>query len=111
MIEHSGLLCDLTPADIVPDLDLYRYFALCLFSELRMAVCPALARIRAATASGRYWPVSRWKENRRAASLERDGTSPLRIFSEHFQAPPGEPVRFLRKDVSVEQGGSAAGNR
>jgi LPS-assembly protein len=35
--------------------------------------------------------------------LDRDGTSPLRIFSEHFEAETGEPIRF-HQDVRVEQG-------
>lgn len=35
--------------------------------------------------------------------LDRDGSSPLRIFSEHFQAPPEMPIRFYQ-DVRVEKG-------
>lgn len=35
--------------------------------------------------------------------LDRDGSSPLRIFSEHFEAPPEMPIRFYQ-DVQVEQG-------
>ncbi|MFU8831815.1 MAG: LPS-assembly protein LptD, partial [Wenzhouxiangella sp.] len=35
--------------------------------------------------------------------LDRDGTSPLRIFSEHFQAPAEQPIRF-HENVRVEMG-------
>ena len=90
------------PADIVPDLDLYRYFALCLFLSYGWPL-PALAQNPGSDSERPVLACVPMEGESPRRQLERDGTSPLRIFSEHFQAPPGEPVRFY-EDVSVEQG-------
>ncbi len=81
---------------------MYRYFALSLLLSYGFPL-PALAQNPGSDSERPALHCAPMDGESPRRRLERSGTSPLRIFSEHFQAPPGEPVRFYQ-DVSVEQG-------
>jgi len=88
-------------ADSVVEPALYRYFALALILSPGLPL-PALAQEAGDSDRPAMACVALDEETPRR-QLDRDGTSPLRIFSEHFQAPADQPIRFY-DDVRVEMG-------
>jgi LPS-assembly protein len=81
---------------------LYRFLALSLVITPGLPM-PALAQITAGGSDRPALSCVAIDEESPRRQLDRDGTSPLRIFSEHFEAPPEAPIRFY-EDVRVEQG-------
>lgn len=81
---------------------MYRFIALSLVISPGLAL-PALAQNPTGGSDRPVQSCVAIDEESPRRALDRDGTSPLRIFSEHFDAPPERPIRFY-EDVRVEQG-------
>jgi LPS-assembly protein len=81
---------------------LYRNFLLSVILGFGLPL-PALAEDTAGGSARSTQVCVATDEDSPRRQLDRTGTSPLRIFSEHFDAPADEPFRFY-EDVHVEQG-------
>ncbi len=79
-----------------------RYCLLCLLMSFGLPL-PALAQNFGSDSQPSSGSCVAVDDESPRRQLARDGTSPLNIFSEHFEAPPERPIRFY-EDVRVEQG-------
>ncbi|AKS42945.1 LPS-assembly protein LptD [Wenzhouxiangella marina] len=79
-----------------------RYFLLCLLLSPGLPL-PALAQNPGSDSERPAMSCVPMDDDSPRRQLERNASSPIDIFAEHFEAPPGQLIRVY-EDVRVEQG-------